>query len=163
MVYISVSGLSLSLIEMFYSKSLFNVWAHYTELCSPFWAATQSRCWNLDQAAAGGESENEQPNASPTRQLEHGDSSPSVIRPETQPDSDHQPRCSTPSSPPPWGGTSTTTRRCTTCRCSPTSSQTSSQTSTVSEAGEGKQTISKSIVFLSSTRSGVLYFWWLGF
>ena len=31
--------------------------------------------------------ENEQPNASPTRQLEHGDSSPSVIRPETQTDS----------------------------------------------------------------------------
>ena len=48
---------------------------------------------------------------------------------------DHQPRCSTPSSPPPWGGTWTTTRRCTTCRCSRTSSQTSSQTSTVSEGG----------------------------
>ena len=94
--------------------------------------------------------ENEQPNASPTRQLEHGDSSPSVIRPETQPDSDHQPRCSTPSSPPPWGGTWTTTRRCTTCRCSHTSSRTSSQTSTVSGGGEGEQTISKSIVFLSS-------------
>ena len=30
--------------------------------------------------------ENEQPNASPSRQLEHGDSSPSVIRPETQTD-----------------------------------------------------------------------------
>ena len=41
-------------------------------------------------------------------------------------------RCSTPSCRPPWGGTWTRARRCTTCRCSLSSSQTSSLINTVS-------------------------------
>ena len=40
--------------------------------------------------------------------------------------------CSTPSCRPPWGGTWTRARRCTTCRCSLSSSQTSSLINTVS-------------------------------
>ena len=74
---------------------------------------------------------------------------------------DHQPRCSTRSSPPPWGGTWTTTRRCTTCRCSHTSSQTSSQTSTVSQGGEGEPTISKWNVLLSRVEYVRLIMTWL--
>lgn len=33
-IYVPIISLSPSLIEMFYSKSLFNVWAHYTVQCS---------------------------------------------------------------------------------------------------------------------------------
>ena len=77
--------------------------------------------------------ENELPNAPLPLRHWDGDSSPSVTRPETHVRQTERKTssCSTPSCPPPWGGTSTTTRRCTTCKCSHTSSQTSSLISTV--------------------------------
>ena len=142
-------SLSPSLIETFYSKSQFNVGAHYTVHLAVFslsdlssYAVKMLKSGPVGGRAGGRNWENEQPKASPTRQLKHGDSSPSVIRPETQTvrQSEWPPvrPCSTPSSPPPWGGTSTTTRRCTTCRCSHTSSQTSSQISTVGWEGTPK-------------------------